>query len=261
MGESALRLVYRLVDRLVEASPAPLLGIGIGTPGLIDPVRGVVRKAVNLGWQDLPLRQLLQDRYQKPIYLMNDSQAAALAESTFGGPRPSPHLLLIKVGRGIGAGIILNGELFHGDGFGAGEIGQVIVGQEASAGSLESVAGTQAMVGRARALLGTDLLWDAFVERVQRGDRALQAIVREAGGQLGVALAHLVAAFNIETVVITGRVVQLGEIFLRSAEESARRHVLPALIERTQLSYSALGPDIVLLGCSSSILKHELRIV
>jgi predicted transcriptional regulator len=129
-GEAALQLVYKLIDGLVEISGAPLLGIGIGTPGLVDSRRGVVQRAVNLGWTDLPLRDLVENRYQKPGYLANDSHMAALAEYTFGPPRRSNNLVVIKIGQGIGAGIILNGQLYYGDGFGAGEIGHVVVAED-----------------------------------------------------------------------------------------------------------------------------------
>lgn len=259
-GEVVLRQVYELIDGLAAASPAPLLGIGVGTPGLIDPDRGVVREAVNLGWQDVPLRTLLEERYGKPVYLMNDSQAAALAEFAFGEPRDSANLVLIKVGRGIGAGIIVNGQLFHGDGFGAGEVGQVVVSGADPPETLESLAGTKALLRRARAVAGERLSWEELVLRVAQGDPDLRAVVSEAGAFLGIALAHLVAGLNIRHIVISGRVSEFGDLFLRAALESATRRVLPALIEDTRLRYSTLGSDIVLLGCSSSILMHELRI-
>ena len=78
-GEVALERVYELVDHLLSATGSPLLGIGIGTPGLMDPTKGIVRRAVNLDWQDLPLRSLLKQRYGLPLYLANDPQVAALA--------------------------------------------------------------------------------------------------------------------------------------------------------------------------------------
>ena len=123
-GERALDTVYRLVDQLVPEAAGQLLGIGVGTPGVIDTYAGEIRWAVNLDWQDLPLGTLLSERYFLPVTLANDSQAAALAEYAFAaeGPRPA-NLVAIKVGHGIGAGLLLGGELFQGDASGAGEIG------------------------------------------------------------------------------------------------------------------------------------------
>lgn len=260
-GEDALRLVYQLIDELRAAAPVPLLGIGIGSPGLIDAQAGIVRQAVNLAWQDLPLRQLLEQRYDVPIYLANDSQTAALAEYTFAGERTSRHLLLIKIGRGIGAGIILNGELFHGDGAGAGEIGHVALDSVQPPETLETRASTRSLLRRAKQVTGDDLTWEELVRRTAAGDSALRQIVSDASHALGVTLAHLIAALNVHNIVISGRVDQFGDFFKQSAYETCQRRVLPKLMENTTITYSSLGTDIVLLGCAALILKYELEII
>ena len=107
-GEQALAVVYELVDALQHkvAGGVPLLGIGIGTPGIVDAETGSIRWAVNLDWQDLPLGDLLAERYGVPVQVANDSRAAALAIHLFSGngasPRPA-NLIAITVGLGIGA--------------------------------------------------------------------------------------------------------------------------------------------------------------
>ena len=108
-GEAALQVVYQLVEALLAQTTAPLLGIGIGTPGLVDARQGVVRQAVNRGWSDLPLKNLLYQRHQLPVFVGNDSHVAALAEYSFGESYQLPNLVLIKVGEGIGSGIVLGG--------------------------------------------------------------------------------------------------------------------------------------------------------
>ena len=129
--DATVELVLELVDAL-RAEPVPLLGIGIGAPGIIDWSTGTVRWSVNLNWAELRLGPLLEQRYGVPVVIANDSHAAALAELTFfRRPRPN-NLIVIKVGRGVGAGIILNGQLFQGDGYGAGEFGHVSMGSAAS---------------------------------------------------------------------------------------------------------------------------------
>lgn len=260
-GDAALQLVYSLIDTLIGSSPASVLGIAVGAPGLIDPHERVIRQSVNLNWTNVPLGQLLEKRYDKPIYLANDSQAAALAEYTFGESRESNHLLLIKMGRGIGAGIILNRELFYGDSFSAGEIGQVVVRGENPPETLESIVSTRSLLQRAQKVAGDDLTWDQFAEAVVKGDSLLRPIVEEAGYYLGVAIAHLIASLNIHNIVISGRVTQFGDVLRQKAYEAAYKHVLPMMIEDTNLTYSTLDTDNVLLGCSSLILKHELGIV
>ncbi|MBA2381003.1 MAG: ROK family transcriptional regulator, partial [Chloroflexi bacterium] len=126
-GDAALDLVFELLDRLLDGSTAALLGIGIGTPGLVDSRTGTIRRAVNLDWRDLPLGAIVGERYDVPVNVANDSQAAALAEYTYAGGDRVPNLIAIRVGRGVGAGLILRGSLFQGDGSGASEIGHVVV--------------------------------------------------------------------------------------------------------------------------------------
>ncbi len=158
-GEQALAVVYELVDALHhKVGGVPLLGIGIGTPGIVDAETGSIRWAVNLDWQDLPLGDLLAERYGVPVQVADDSRAAALAIHLFSGggssPRPA-NLVAITVGLGIGAGLVIGGELFHGDGFGAGEIGHTTVQEDGDEcrcgryGCLETVASSRAILHRA----------------------------------------------------------------------------------------------------------------
>jgi N-acetylglucosamine repressor len=261
VGDSALQLVYQLINKLSIGTMDRLLGIAIGTPGLIDTHAGVVREAVNLNWHNLPLQSLLSKHYDVPIYLANDSQAAALAEYTFGEDRQSSHLLLIRMGRGIGAGIILNGELFHGDGAGAGEIGHVVLDSGNDEGTLEDHASTRAIMRAARRVAGEQLTWEEMIDRVKGDDPALGEIIDQAGRALGISLAHLISALNINNIIISGRIEQFGDRFRRTAYETAQQRILPQLFENTSLSYSSLGTDIVLLGCAAFILKYELGII
>lgn len=268
-GQEALDLVYQLIDRLLSASPTSLLGIGIGSPGLVDPQKGIVRQAVNLGWQQLPLKELLQERYGIPAYVANDSQAAALGEFTFGAGAPAPqqNLILIRVGQGIGAGIVLRGQPFYGDSFAAGEIGHVVVASDGprcscgNQGCLETVAGTRAYLQQAPTPDEGESNWQSFINAYDEGQPDAVNFVKQAGGYLGIAIANLVAAFNVHHIVISGRVSHFGERFLQAARQEARRRALPALVEETILSYSLLGTDIVILGSSALVLRHELGIV
>ena len=267
-GREAMELIYGLVEHLRAASPVPLLGIGIGTPGLVDPNTGTVRQAVNLDWHDLPLKSLLEERYKTATYIANDSQAAALGASTFGIGRDSPNLILIKIGQGIGAGIVLDGHPLYGDGFAAGEIGHVVVSDSGplcvcgNHGCLETFTSTRAILRRANEMAaGGAVTWDDLVAAFRQGDSAIQELVRESGRYLGIAIANLIASFNVHHIVLSGRISQFGELYLQAAQVEARRRALPAMVDETTLSYSVLGTDIVVLGASALILKHELGIV
>src|SRR5690554_3446554 len=130
MGQAAVDAVYVLLDDLLDRAQAPVIGIGIGSPGIVD-LEGVVRSAPNLGWHDVPLQQLVIDRFHLPAQVANDANTAAIGESSFG--RASSDMMLIRVGRGVGAGIVVGGQIVNGSGFAAGEIGHVVVGTDGGA--------------------------------------------------------------------------------------------------------------------------------
>jgi glucokinase-like ROK family protein len=278
-GEAALALAYDLLDELVAcAAGSSLLGIGIGTPGLMDAESGVVRNAVNLDWRDLPLGSLLEERYGLPVYIANDSQVAALAEYTFGDSRHVPNLVVLKVGRGIGAGIVLNGQLHYGDGFGAGEIGHVRVVEEGArcrcghTGCLETVASSTVIVRRAQSIARADpgsalhryagdpgrINTETVLQVFEAGDPSLRPVVAETGRYLGQAVAHLVGALNVRRIVVAGSAARFGQALIDPMVDEINQRSLAALAAETEVTISSLGSDIVILGAAALLLSQEL---
>jgi glucokinase-like ROK family protein len=268
----------QLIDSLLESCNGPVLGIGVGTPGLVNAREGIVRQAVNLDWRDLPLRSLLQTRYDLPVYVSNDSHAAALGEYAFGHKREIANLIVIKVGRGISAGIVLNGRLHYGDGSGAGEIGHVRVVEEGElclcgqTGCLETVVSSRAIIKRARELaqgnrsstlqqfvtsaeeITTDIVLHAF----EAGDEEIRQMIVDAGQILGIAAAHMVGVLNIQHIFIAGRLARFGETLLDAVRCEMRQRAMPILADQTHIELSHLGQDIVMLGAASHLLTNEL---
>ena len=280
VGDDALNLVYQLIDSLVQATDVPLLGIGIGSPGIVDPNLGIVEQAVNLNWHHLPLRQLLGDRYQVAIYVANDSHVAAMAEYTFGSSHADQNLVVIKVGRGIGAGLIFNRHLFYGDGFGAGEIGHIRVvdnGELCTCGNrgcLETVSSSRAIIEKAAHIARTDpnstlrnlnetsdLTIDAVRHAFEAGDTTLQPVISEAGHYIGVAVAGLVGALNINHILIAGSVARFGAALLTPLTQEMNRRMLPTFANKMRIRPTDLGADIVMLGAAALLLKHEVGVV
>jgi N-acetylglucosamine repressor len=277
-GDAALALVHRLIDELVAAADRPIVGIGIGTPGLMDARRGVVRDAVNLNWRDLPLGDLLETRYSLPVYIANDCQVASLAELTFGQDKDLSNLIVVKVGRGIGAGIVLDRRPYYGDDSGAGEIGHVVAepgGRRCRCGNrgcLETVASTRALVQRAQAVWEAkedsvlrrlahspaDISTTTLVQALEAGDEDTRAMVAEAGAHLGRAVGHLVGGLNIHRIVIAGSMARFGQALITPIQEHARANVLHTLADNTRVEASLLGQDIVLLGAAALLLSQEL---
>ncbi len=280
-GEAALKLAYELIDKLIAAATSPILGIGIGTPGLMNPVDGIVRKAVNLDWQDLPLRDLLEERYNLPAYIANDSQVAALAEYTFGRNQEASNLIVVKVGRGTGAGIVIGGHLYYGDGYGAGEIGHIKVVSNGELcrcghhGCLETVVSSQAIVRRARAIMQNNpqtLLYqfadapdavntEVVLQAFEAGDEDLRQVVVKMGRHLGVAIANLVGILNIKSIIIGGSLARLGPVFIEPVKQEMAEHVQITQAQETVVDVADLGSDIVVLGAAALLLAYELGLV
>jgi N-acetylglucosamine repressor len=262
-GEAALGRAFDLIDQvLASASDQPLLGIGIGAPGLIDTTVGTVIQAVTVDWRLVPLGALVRERYGLPVYVANDSQVAALAEHVFGAVRVS-NLVAIKVGQGIGAGLVLNGELFQGDGFGAGEIGHTTVVPKGdlcrcgSRGCLETVASTRAVLAAISAARGRAVLVDEAVAEFRLGDPFVGTVVRDAGSWLGLALAGLVGALNVNRIVLAGTMASFGAPWLDATRVPMCASALPALVQNTDLVLGGTD-DIVVLGASALLMTREL---
>ncbi len=257
----ALTHVIGLVDRLLALTDRPILGIGIGTAGLIDTTVGTVLEAVNLDWHDVPLGSLLAARTGLPVYVANDSQATALAEHVFGWPRTS-NLIVVKVGDGIGAGLVLDGRLYQGDGFGAGEIGHTTVRPGGSAcrcgrfGCLETVASTRAILAQLGGH-GIGRLPDA-VAALEGGDPVVREVVVAAGRELGVALAWLVGALNVERIVLVGSAPAFGQPWLAAVRESMQASALELLANDTTVEIGRLTAEGVVLGASALLMTREL---
>jgi N-acetylglucosamine repressor len=276
-AEDIQGLLFPLLDSLTRSSPSPLLGIGISSPGLIDAANGTVRRAVNLGWENLPLRAIVQERYALPVYVANDSHMAVLAEYLF-GQQHSPSLIVVKVGQGIGAGIVLDGQLLSSASFGTGEIGHVVVEAAGprcicgNAGCLEALANVVAITRAAQTVAvhqphGTlrrmadaqgALTFDTVLRAFAAGDPALPPIVRDVGRYLGVAVANLVGILGIRRVVITGRIAPFGAVLRDAVRAELQQRLLPELAQAAEIEVLDQGPDAVLLGAAALLLTNEL---
>ena len=263
-GEAALELVLQLVDALRADGRSPLLGIGIGAPGVIDTRSGTVRWSVNLEWADLPLGPLIASRYGVPVVVANDSHAAALAELTFyRRPRPN-NLIVIKVGRGVGAGVIVNGQLFQGDGYGAGEFGHVSPGKAGAPcrcgrlGCLETRTSMRALVDAARTVDPTITDEAGLVAAFQAGVAGVRQIVLDAARELGSAVGWLIGVLNVRHVLLVGPVAALGEAWLDEVRRSALSSVLDLLARDTQIEFGHVHDDVVVLGASALLMEQQL---
>ncbi len=257
-GDDAVQVVHELIDEVRAAATSPILGIGVGTPGIVDQ-SGTIRWAVSLDWQDLPLARILQERHELPTVVANDSRAAAFATYLFSGDERPANLVVVKVGRGIGAGLVLRDQLFGGDGEAAGEIGHVVIDPDGAEchcgrfGCLETVASAPAIL---RASGASSL--DELAAKAAGGDPEALSIVRTAGRAVGGAIAHLVGALDVRHITLVGTVTALGEPWLAAVREEATRRSLAATGRETTILDGGTGEDVTLLGACALLLTREL---
>ena len=263
-GDAAVELVFQLVDALRADDRSPLLGIGIGAPGIIDTSTGTVRWSVNLNWAELRLGPLLEQRYGVPVVVANDCHAAALAELTFfRRPRPN-NLIVIKVGRGVGAGIILNGQLFQGDGYGAGEFGHVSMGSADAPcrcgrqGCLETMTSMRALVDAAGVVEPSITDESGLVAAFLACVTGIRRIVLDAARELGVAVGWLIGVLNVRHVLLVGPVADFGDDWLDEVRRYARSSVLALLARDTQIEFGHVHDDVVVLGASALLMEQQL---
>lgn len=273
-SKQALDAVYKILDHLVQSPHHPLVGIGVGAPGLVNTQHGVVINAVNLDWKNLDLGKLIRDRYRLPVYIVNDSQAAALGEYTYSETRRSEEsMIVINARHGIGAGVIINGQLFQGDGGDAGEIGHTkVIYQDGllcrcgNTGCLETVASAQAVVQRIRLLskengdqsISADphrISFDMLVKAFQKNNPLARVVVLDAGKYMGIALANLVSILNIHEIVLTGDMTQFGKPWLDAIQETMQNATLGWLAQNTHLQIGKLGANRIALGASAMLLE------
>lgn len=281
-GDAALELVYDLVDTLVESASSPLLGIGIGAPGLVDASKGVLVQSVNLNWRYIPFSNLLQKRYSLPVYMANDSQVSALAMYTFGKqPEDDLPLVVINLGRGVGAGIIIDGKLLHGCPVGAGEIGHITVvpdGDKCACGNygcLETIASSRSIIERVRMLAEKNphstfnnfvanleqIDLDTIFVALESGNEDVRQVIQEAGEALGIVAANLVGVLGSCRILIRGSVARFGQLLLDPMREEMDRRTLPSLARASELGIADVGSDIVIQGASALILHNELGVL
>lgn len=260
-GQEGLDTVSALVEALASRSDSPLLGVGIGTPGVVDPAQGLVTSA-NLSWEQAPLADAIAVVTNAPTHIINDAHAAALHEFSVHTPRVGS-LALVRVGRGIGSGYVLDGHLYRGDNAATGEIGHVRFDDGdrpctcGNTGCLETVASMSALLAAA----GGDQ--DLTQQRVAEiaSDPAARRAVEEVAIALGRGLAPMAALLAVGEIVLWGEVTSLGEPYRRLVEQEIQQRVLPVNSDQIRVLYASAGEDAVIRGAAGLVLSTELGVV
>ena len=243
---------------LAGARMSEVRSVGVGVPGRVDPATGWVRRAVNLGWRELPAGSELSSLLGVRCLLENDSRLAALGARRLVGNPPPQHMVYVSVGTGIAAGLILDGRVYRGAHGLAGEVGHMVVAPGGppckcgARGCLEALAAGPAIarLGHEAAETSGDTLLhrfrpvtvEAIYQAAREGDAAAQEVTGKVGGYLALALHQLIMAYDMECIVLGGGVSRNGDAFLQPILGTLAR-----LRDGGVLTGEMLQPDMVRL--------------
>lgn len=247
-----------------------VLGVGIGLAGLIDSSHGLCRFSSILGWENVELGPALEFKLRLPVRIDNDVNTLAVAERHFGAGRDVANFLLVTVGRGVGLGIVLRGEIYRGSQGGAGEFGHMTVDTTEDAlmcncgkpGCLEAIASDYGIL---RAATGTDPghhVEDTIVPLIQRaedGDTHLRAIFARSGRALGIAVANLINIFDPSRVLLGGEGLRAGDLILQPMRETMPLHVFGRTRKNVDLVLLPTDEANWARGAASLILREVFQ--
>lgn len=280
--EDVLEKVCGLIDDLARRAGVErkdLFGIGVGVPGPVDFARGMpVNPPVMPGWDHFPVTDFLRERFSCPVFLDNDVNVMALGERDRGVAQNAESFLFVKVGMGIGAGLVVHGEIFRGAKGAAGDIGHIGIDHDTTPcpcgnqGCLEVVAGGSALQSRAakaaasgrspflaaQQASGVDLGAPTLALGAAAGDPFVVELVMESGKILGHVLAKLVNFFNPSVIVVGGRFAHLGERYIASIREAVYRRSTPLATSDLVIKRTQLGDEGAVVGAAVLVLDEIL---
>ncbi|GIG19360.1 NagC family transcriptional regulator [Cellulomonas chitinilytica] len=258
--DRAALLIADLLER-VGSSLDEVVGIGIGVPAPVDAATGMISvRGIMRGWDEVHIAHVLSKRLARPVFVDNDANLGALAESALGASRGYRDSVYVRASYGTGAGIVLGGQLHRGFAGTAGEIGHVQVDPQGdicrcgSRGCLDTVVGAQALLEPLRASHGTMALRDV-IQRALDGDPGCARVIADAGASIGAVVAGLAMAVNPQCVVVGGELAETGEMLLGPLREAIRHRVLLNQIAPLEVLPAELGHRAEVVGAIELVLQ------
>jgi glucokinase len=267
-------LVRQMLDLVEQArQDARIERIAVGAPGPLNARTGVLYHPCNFADEDIPLKQLLEDRYGVPAHVQNDANVAALGEWKFGSHGSTDHLVYVTVSTGVGAGIISHGRLIDGFNTTAGEIGHTIIDPNGplcpwghrgcveiicSGTSIARAARDALRAGRPSVLTGAKIITAEVVAQAAReGDRLANDVFFQAADTLGLAVVNLIHLLSPEIVVIGGGVAQAGDLLFGPVRDRVRTTAMPGTSEGVRIEPAGLGVDSGLVGAITLAMRES----
>ncbi len=261
----------QIILKAIEGSginASRMLGIGIGLGGVIDAAHSVCHHSTILNWRDVDVAGPISQHFHLPVYIDNDVNTLTIAEQWFGHGRGVSHFVVITVGRGVGMGVVANGQFYRGAGGGAGEVGHMrLCNSGDDAGTLEDLASDPAVIRRVQKLIeqgeSSVLNQDSLtVSRIfaaaDQGDNVAKRALVEAGRQLGIGIANVVNLLNPAMVIVGGEGVQAGVIRL-DAMRSAIEQFTYAGLSKAKIVIEYGGNQTWARGAASLVLDRVFQ--
>lgn len=280
-AEVGLQRIVRTIDKALERAEVDrkrVAGIGIGCPGPLDLDRGIIHEAPNLSWENVPVKQTLEEEFGVPVVISNDVDAGLYGEYRSGAAQGARCVLGVSPGTGIGGGCVYEGQIIRGKTGSGMELGHVQVvpggplcgcGQQ---GCLEAVASRLAISAAAaqaayrgqaphlRNAAGTDLSdirSGALADAIANGDTVVESIVRTAAGRIGTAVGGFVHLLAPDTVILGGGLVEaMPELLVENVKQAAETFVLPSFTGTFTVKAAELSDDAAALGAAAWAQKH-----
>jgi len=267
--ESAIEHIAEVVDEFKTLIPdkEKIAALGICCPGPLDHETGMLINPTNLPkFYNVPLRQMLVDRLNMPVSMEHDAKSAALGEFYYGAGRNQKSMVYVVVGTGVGAAIIMDGQLIRGVKNFAGEIGHATVdrnGELCSCGSkgcLETYTSGPWLARRYQRLLDQEspasrpateiqITGETVINLAREGNPLAEKIMLEAGEAVGIAVATMAMMLDVELYVFGGGVSKCGDLLLEPARHTVPKYSFQTVGPHVRLITSELGEDAPLLGC------------
>jgi len=274
-GEQVLGRIYASIDELIAQSgcfPHDIKAIGLGVPGALDPGTGVVAFAPNLGWRNMPLKSLVEEKYSRPIFVDNDVNVGTWAEFKLGSGIGAQYLIGMFIGTGIGGGLVFEGKMFYGKSHGAGELGHMILrekGPKCSCGNkgcFEALASRTAIArdiekeinkGKKSVLVAEgvesaqDMKSRALAEAYSAGDPLTRKVMDKAARYIGYAIAGLTNLLSPDVVVLGGGLVEAMQAsYLDKIRAVVKKHAFAPSYKGLKIRPAMLGDDAGVLGAA-----------
>ncbi|HYX84523.1 MAG TPA: ROK family protein [Gaiellales bacterium] len=255
-----LNEIERLVGAVADGNT--FAAVGFGLPSQIDQRHGRVADSINVPITDIPFVREMTRRLDVPVRIDNDANVACLAEARIGAGKGRRHVIMLTLGTGVGGGMVLDGDLYHGaTGYG-GELGHMTIDEDGppcqghcpNRGCLEILASAAGVRAAALEVVGEALEARAVIDRAEAGDAACIAALEVVGRHLGVGIANYVNIFNPDVVVIGGGLIAAGELLLGPAREEAGRRALRPPWREVEVVAAELGNDAGVLGAAALVL-------